>query len=131
MRTILSCAAILLLAACGRDVPEPQAVIAGAALAAPAPAATDATYQERLRALAPGARDAALLRAVRDAGVGCEAVATSEYLGTAHGHASWLTQCGGGERWLVTVGGDDTARVMSLADAHRTHMKRGTGRTDG
>ncbi|MFN3945162.1 MAG: hypothetical protein ACK4K7_09555 [Allosphingosinicella sp.] len=133
MKRFLLCAAgAVLIAGCGRSGAEqPEAIVASAYAGESPSYAQETSYQERIRLLDEGSRNAVFLRSLRDAGIGCQQVAESVYLGTVHGHASWAATCRERTQWLVTVGGDDVARIMSLDDAHRTHHKRGPGQAAG
>ena len=90
-----------------------------------APAAAETDYQQRLRTMAAGQRDAVFIRALRDAGIPCQGVEASSYLGTNSGNASWTASCEDRSQWLITVGSSGVAQIMSLSDAKRTLQKGG------
>jgi len=75
--------------------------------------------------MAEGQREAIFLRALKDAGIPCQWVDASNYLGTSLGNASWIASCDDRSQWLITVGANGVAQIMSLSNAKRTLQKGG------
>lgn len=122
-KILLVAIAVLAAGACGPLAPSDRSEVDNAAAAVPAVAETD--YQQRLRTMADGQRDAVFIRALRDAGIPCQGVEESSYLGTNQGNASWTASCDDRSQWLITVGSGGVAQIMSLSDAKRTQQKGG------
>lgn len=105
MRTIAILVAALVLTAC-QTAPDQNSSTA----AAP----TDAVnYAAEVAALSDRQRNAVFLRAIRDAGHGCQGVTRSEQVGDRAGKATWRAKCDDGTAHLVQVRPDGTAMVTS------------------
>jgi len=74
-------------------------------------------YKERIEALTDEQRDAVFLRAVRDAGHDCQAVAGSAYSGVQFEMPSWAARCTNGEDWLIMIGKGGRAHVARREEA--------------
>jgi hypothetical protein len=74
-------------------------------------------YQERLRTMAEGARNATFIRAIRDAGFDCQHVAGSTFQGEAGGAPVWTARCDDGRAWTIAVGPTGIAQVSEGAPA--------------
>ncbi|HEX8483919.1 hypothetical protein [Sphingomonas sp.] len=98
----------LSLAGCGAsDQPE-----AAAANTAPAD-----DYAARIAALAPGQRDAVLIRAIRDAGQTCQQVTQSAAIGEVGGAPAWSARCDDGGTWIVALNPGGIATVTAANPA--------------
>lgn len=123
-KTMFVVVAVLAVGACGPVSPTGGNEADNRAESAPAAPET-ADYQQRLRTMADRQRDAVFIRALRDAGISCQGVEGSTYLGTNLGNASWTATCNDRSQWLITVGSSGVAQIMSLSDAKRTLQKGG------
>lgn len=124
-RIVFVAAAALAAGACGPLAPGETSSADNAAVPVSESAAAETDYQQRLRALPPGQREAVFIRALRDAGIPCQGVQTSNYLGTNLGNASWTASCEDDSQWLITVGAGEVAQIMSISDAKRVLQKQG------
>jgi hypothetical protein len=97
----------LMLAACGPSA-EQQAAANQAAITNQQEASAMAT---QVAALAPGQRDGVFIRAIRDAGLPCQGVTSSEK-GDKPG--SWVATCQEGSRHIITFGANGMANVTSF-----------------
>lgn len=97
----------LMLAACGPSA-EKQAA-ANEAAAANAVEAQEMT--SKVAALAPGQRDGVFIRAIRDAGLPCQGVTSSE---AGEKPGSWVATCQEGSRHIITFGANGMANVTSF-----------------
>ena len=97
----------LMLAACGPSA-EQQAAANEAAAANAVEAQQMATQVE---ALSPGQRDGVFIRAIRDAGLRCQGVTSSE---RGEKPGSWVATCQEGSRHIITFGANGMANVTSF-----------------
>lgn len=109
MRTAILAAPLmaLALAACGGSEPE-----ATPAQNAAADQALEGVEQ-RVAALSAGQRHGVFIRAIRDAGVGCQGVTGSEK-SPPPAKATWVANCGDGSRHIIAFTADGMARVTSM-----------------
>ena len=98
--------AIAALGACGDSGSEP-ANVTKIRIA-------DSVYIEQLRALDPQQRDLTLRRAVRDSGLGCHRVQSSEESGTYENMVVWTIRCDTGN-WAVFTAPTGDVQVRSCA----------------
>lgn len=117
--------AALTAGACGPLAQGETSPADNAAAPASETANAETPYQQQLRAMGDGQRNAVFIRALRDAGLPCQGVRASSYLGTNLGNASWTASCEDDSQWLITVGAGDVAQIMSIADAKRVLEKQG------
>lgn len=75
--------------------------------------ASGVDYPSAVAALPPGQRNGVFLRAVRDAGLSCQEIASSEKMGADGG---WKVQCDSGDAHLISIGHDGQATVTSRSD---------------
>lgn len=122
-KTMFAAAAALATVACAPAANDNQA--GNAAAPVPTAAAAETDYQQRLRGLSDRQRDGVFLRALRDAGIPCQEVRGSSYLGTNVGNASWTARCRDGSQWLITIGAGEVAQIMSVSDARRALQQQG------
>ena len=97
----------LMLAACGPSA-EQQAAANQAAIANSQEAQETAT---KVDALAPGQREGVFIRAIRDAGLPCQGVTSSE---RGEQPGSWVATCQEGSRHVITFGANGMANVTSF-----------------
>ena len=102
-------ALVVATAACG-DVEQPEDVTN---IAVPSPLA----YQQELMGMTDMARNAVFLRAIRDAGRDCQEVTGSTYLGVQQDAPSWSATCRNESEWVILIGGDGIAQVVSATGA--------------
>lgn len=97
----------LMLAGCGPNA-EQQAAANQAAVANAQEASEMAA---KVDALAPGQREGVFLRAIRDAGLPCQGVTSSE---RGEKPGSWVATCQEGSRHIITFGANGMANVTSF-----------------
>lgn len=79
---------------------------------APGPApASISEYKQRLDALTDQQRNGVFLRAVRDAGAGCQDVIGSAYHGIEFSMPSWVARCENGTDWMIMLDKGGRAHV--------------------
>ena len=112
-----SAAWLVLLAGCERGTPEATTnnieVPAG-------------DYQAKLEAMPEGQRNAVFIRAIRDAGLDCQHVASSTGAGEINGAPAWTVACDNDVRWTVAIGGDGVAQVISTDELNALAAKKGS-----
>ena len=74
-------------------------------------------YQERLLELNDMARNAVFLRALMDADRDCQEVISSVFAGRYQDAPAWSVTCRNRGEWLVLIGNDGVAQVMSRRGA--------------
>lgn len=105
MRGVTILTAALLLAACGDDA-------AGGNGAASRSPAGPTAFENSVAALAPAARDAMFLRAIRDANHDCQGVTEAKLIDrAADGSPIWLARCLDKATYAVVLRADGTAEV--------------------
>lgn len=72
--------------------------------------------QNQLFELSDLNRDIAMRRAITDAGLRCQRVDGSGYVGKWENLDQWTATCDDGREWAVYVGADDTAQVRLCED---------------
>jgi hypothetical protein len=78
------------------------------------PALTNiSNYTAEVAALPTRQRDAVFLRAIRDAGLGCQDVTKSMQVGDTAGQPLWRAECDGGTAHLIQVSPNGTAVITS------------------
>lgn len=102
-------AAALALAGCNEKRPEHQATNE-----ASASDAANTNYQQAVMALPDKQRDAVLLRAIRDAGLACQNVVSSERVPDEKPGPTWRAKCQDGSYHLVSVRADGVGIVLSV-----------------
>ena len=107
--TSLAC---LALAACG----SPETVQHAEPKNDAAGNAGGVDYAAAVAALPPGQRNGVFFRAVRDAGLPCQKIASAEPLGTKVKNGEWKVQCESGDAHLISIGHDGQAIVTSRTD---------------
>lgn len=95
----------LVLAGCG-DADQPENVTK-------VEVPSGEAYQERLLELNDMARNAVFLRALMDANQDCQQVTQSAFLGRYKGAPAWSATCFNRGEWLVLIGNDGVAQVIS------------------
>ena len=105
---ILGSTALLVLAACDAGSSENVA----AADNAQQPPAT-----ERLETMAEGQRNAVFIRAIRDAGLECQHVASSTPAGTYENMPVWTATCDGGQQWTIVANDQGYATILDAEQA--------------
>lgn len=113
-------AALLALAACGDR--DDDARNAAADTAAPGQ-----NYQAEIQGMEEGQRNAVFIRAIRDADLErtCQGVETSSYAGETEGVPTWVARCNDGVEWLVMIGENGTAQVISREEAAAAGIQAG------
>jgi hypothetical protein len=111
MRTLTTTSALLglVLAGCSG---QPDAVDES-----PANAGGTISYRQQLEAMPEGQRNAVFIRAIRDAGQGCQHVDSSTSTGNSGGMPVWSVRCSGGGTWSVVVGENGVAQVVDAASS--------------
>ena len=104
MRTTPALLLALTLTACGGG---------STSVAAPSPQATESEFQAQVAKLEPAARNAVLLRAIRDAGQDCQGV--TESLAQKGTPGLWTARCTDRAGYGVLIKPDGTAQVISAA----------------
>lgn len=79
-------------------------------------------YQTRLVALPEGRRNAVFIRALRDAGRDCQGVLNSAQQPQLQGRPTWTARCSDGSGWVILIGKDGVAEVVSLPEAERAGL---------
>lgn len=82
----------------------------GEKAAGPAPASIS-EYKQRIDALTEQQRNGVFLRAVRDAGAGCQDVIGSAYQGIEFSMPSWVARCENGTDWMIMLDKGGKAHV--------------------
>lgn len=108
MRIFLTLAAALTLISCrGGDEPAPvtneQTARATGAIA-------------KVAELNDLQRNGVFLRAIRDTGIACQEVLTSEHIALGNGVMGWRAKCENGNAHLIEILDDGTAKVTSRVD---------------
>ena len=116
MRTlmIVPLAAVAALAACGPSADETAPDNAGVAT----PVENGAAGQNASAAVLgfnDQQRNATFIRAIRDAALPCEHVASSARIDDQDGVPTWRVSCDDGANYLVGITSDGTARIISRA----------------
>ena len=101
-------AALAALSGCGQGDDAPAPVAANGT--GPAPA-------ERLAGMAEEQRNAVFIRAIRDAGLECQHVESSEAAGEYQGRPVWNARCTGGGNWTIVLGDGDVAQILNADEA--------------
>jgi hypothetical protein len=118
MRMIhLSAVALLVVALAGCGGGAEEGASANAANAAAEPTVTPAATQNALETLPEGQRNGVFVRAVRDAGLECQHVASSERAGEHQGLPLWRVRCTGGLEYTIVIGNDGVAAILNPAEA--------------
>ena len=79
---------------------------------APGPApASISEYKQRIDGLTDPQRNGVFLRAVRDAGAGCQDVIGSAYHGIEFSMPSWVARCENGTDWMIMLDKGGRAHV--------------------
>ena len=86
---------------------------------------SSAAYQERLLELNDMARNAVFLRALMDAERDCQQVVQSSYVGQYQGQPAWFAVCRNRGEWLVLIGNDGVAQVLSRSGAEAAGIVEG------
>ncbi|NWK95862.1 hypothetical protein DM806_09265 [Sphingobium lactosutens] len=73
-------------------------------------------YAAAVAALPPGQRNGVFFRAVRDAGLPCQKIASAEPMGTKVKNGEWKVHCENGDAHLISIGHDGQAIVTSRSD---------------
>ena len=79
--------------------------------AAGPPPASISEYKQRLDTLSEQQRNGVFLRAVRDAGAGCQDVIGSAYHGIEFSMPSWVARCENGTDWMIMLDKGGRAHV--------------------
>lgn len=87
----------------------------------PAPVPTEpqvpSAFQNQVAALAPGQRDAVLIRAIRDSRLDCQGVTESRPAATSTPTKPvWIARCTNGATYGVIINPDGTAGVVGAAN---------------
>ncbi|TKD53124.1 hypothetical protein [Sphingomonas baiyangensis] len=101
-------AAMMLVAGCGGG--SAPAVPPANDMAEPA----TTNFQAQVAALDDERRNLVMIRAIRDAGLNCQEVTSSRR--TESEGMTYLATCDAGTNFLVTIGADGNARVVTGAD---------------
>jgi hypothetical protein len=99
-------AAMCTLAGCGETATNQSA-----AHDVSASGAAQTNYQQAVMELPQRQRDVVLFRAIRDAGLACQYVVSSERVPDER--RAWRAQCEGGSRHLISIGADGIAMVVT------------------
>lgn len=67
------------------------------------PTSNEAANAERIAAMPEGQRNAVFIRAIRDAGLGCQHVEASQRAGSYEEYPVWNAECTGGGRWTIVI----------------------------
>lgn len=112
-RPIMGAALLTLpLAACGQSQPTAEAQNVEV-VSQPSP---KGGYENALRTMPVGQRNATLYRAIADAGRTCQEVDSSEAVGTVDGQPAWSATCHDGVTWIVVIGKNGMAAVTNAAE---------------
>lgn len=91
------------LAACGSDTVQSIEVPEG-------------DYEQSLREMPEGQRNATFIRAIRDAGRDCQHVTTSERVGDVEGVPTWNATCEDGAQWTIMLGRNGIVQIVDSAE---------------
>lgn len=105
----MTVAGVLMLAACG---PSPDAS-APANGSTAKPKVEHSEYSRRLAALNDEQRNAVFFRAIREAGLQCQAVTQSEPAMPDNRYPTWRAHCGDTSAHLLQIMPDGTANIIS------------------
>ena len=75
------------------------------------PPASISEYKQRIDGLSEQQRNGVFLRAVRDAGSGCQDVIGSAYHGIEFSMPSWVARCENGTDWMIMLDKGGKAHV--------------------
>jgi len=86
---------------------------------AQAPGVSDpvSNYTARVVSLPDGQREMVFLRAIRDAGLDCQAITKADRIEDVGGKPTWRAQCSDGTAHLLQVAPDGTALIASRIPA--------------
>lgn len=73
-------------------------------------------YEQRLRDMPEGQRNATFIRAIRDAGRECQNVTSSSYVGETNGAPTWTATCERGQQWTIMLGRDGIVQIVDSAE---------------
>lgn len=104
------------LAACGDEPPTDQAEKAGSAVT------ETIAYQERLRTMDEGRRNATFIRAIRDAEKRCSHVQRSAYQQEFNGMSMWTAHCTETGDWVLLVSANGSTQVLHCSMAQRAGL---------
>jgi hypothetical protein len=74
-------------------------------------------FEERLRALTEGERNAVFIRAIRDARLECQHVESSAPGEPVRGVPTWRARCDGGANYTIAILPGGTAQIVDDAEA--------------
>jgi hypothetical protein len=107
-RLVIFLIASLALAGCGETATNQPA-----ANDVSASGAAQTNYQQAVMELPKRQRDVVLFRAIRDAGLACQDVVSSERVPDERRGPTWRAQCEDGSRHLISIGADGIAMVVT------------------
>ena len=109
-------ATIMLLAACGKPAPEPDANTAKPEIR------VRSDSQKRLTAMAEPDRLIGLKRAIFASGYRCPRAEQSNFMGTFKNMDMWALRCSDGREWALFVGADDSVQVRLCDDTAKVGL---------
>lgn len=112
---LTAAAAALALAGCTEAPERSPADAEGVAVNATGNEAA-ANVQAQVLALSPEQRNVVFIRAIRDSGLPCQGVVSSDRLEDQQGNPTWRAMCDNGTGHLISITPDGTAIVMSRND---------------
>lgn len=77
----------------------------------------EGNVQQRLEDMPERQRAAVFIRAIRDAGIPCQEIEQSRYIGEIEGQPSWAARCAGLGEHRIVIGRDGMASVIPPAPA--------------
>lgn len=108
MRTLLALVTSLALISCGGNDDQVPANTMSASRSTGAIA--------KVAGLNDLQRNGVFLRAIRDSGIACQEVLTSEHIKLGNGNMGWRAKCENGNAHLIEILDDGTAKVTSRVD---------------
>lgn len=77
----------------------------------------EGNVQPKLEEMTERQRGGVFLRAIRDAGIACQEVEETRYVGELEGQPSWAARCRDAGEYRIVIGNDGTAAVIPAAPA--------------
>lgn len=88
-------------------------------------------FQERLRAMPEGQRNAVFIRAIRDSGQECQHVENSAPRAAVAGAPTWTARCEGGRSYTIAILPSGVAQVVNDAEARLMGDNEAAASTNG
>jgi hypothetical protein len=84
--------------------------------------AQNSPHQQRLKEMDPRLRNAAFMRAIRDARESCNRVEQSAHTGSYQDIPMWSARCSGGSEYALFIGADGSVQVRSCEHVRQLDM---------